>query len=454
VAKSIYSDNPLIKIILLLIGGNFANYLLMFFISLLVFRTVDRYEYGLFVTISSFLAIFLLLMSGYVQTVERYIKENINTSDKQKIIAFVFYYRLLLLVAMIGFVLLFRSYDFFNYFQSDKGYQLDIFDQFIFIAILNTIVSVFTQLNKSILKSMYQYRLVIKSEIVTNAIILACTIYLISFTQEYIYILFLFLVVRFFLALWISFNLNTMYREYSLLPICRQGFDLKIYKKYIISYATPLKASSVLTYIKNNIPILIIGKEFGMDNVAVYSVIKNFFKALHSFSGSFLSFLTSKFIDLKRNFDVFKMTQSFIYYATFFSRSAIYVSLVFLSDYFFEIYNIYVTDSLVLVFLILGLEYVVAGIMENYGVLLLLHNDTYKQLYVSLIRAISELLLIYLLLFDYGIVGAAIVMLLSRYIETLYAMILVIRDRIIRLIYSIHIVVFPAVVYFLIVTIR
>jgi O-antigen/teichoic acid export membrane protein len=447
--KSTFYSDPLIKTILLLVSGNFTNYFFMFLISLIVFRSVDRHEYGLFVTINSFLAIFLLLMAGYNQTIERYLKESISTVDKQKIISFSLYYRFVLLVVMVGVILIFRNYEFFNYFQDNENYQIKLVENFIMIGVLATIISMFIQVNKSILKSMYQYKFIIKSELISNILTLACVIYLTSNLDQYIYILCLFLVIRFLLALWISFKLSSMFKEYSLLSVLSQGVDFKVYKKYIKRYSLPLKATSILTYFKNNLPILIIGSEFGMEDVGIYSIIKNFFKTLHSLSGSFLGVLTSKFVELKNNFHYFEKIQNLIYYMVFFTRAAIYIFLIFLIEYFFEIYKINITNNLTLVYLILGLEYVIAGVMESYGVLLLLHDNTYKQLYVSLLRVFVEGLFIYLLLFDYGVVGAALVLLLSRYFETFFGMIAVFKDGVINLIYSVHIVIIPAVIYFL-----
>ena len=73
------------------------------------------------------------------------------------------------------------------------------------------------------------------------------------------------------------------------------------------------------------------------------------------------------------------------------------------------------------IFYVLGAEYVVAGVIVSYGIVLRLEKNTKKVLVASVIRFVVELLLIYFILLDYGIMAAALILLMARYVETVVA---------------------------------
>ena len=76
-------------------------------------------------------------------------------------------------------------------------------------------------------------------------------------------------------------------------------------------------------------------------------------------------------------------------------------------------------NAIVFIFYVLGLEYIVAGMINIYGIILRLESNTRKVLNASLTRFAVEIILIYLILLEYGIMGAALILLIARYIETL-----------------------------------
>ena len=57
--------NSLLKSIIHLIGVNGVSYFLLFLISIVIFRTVDKSFYGLYVIMLSLFAIVELLMAGF-----------------------------------------------------------------------------------------------------------------------------------------------------------------------------------------------------------------------------------------------------------------------------------------------------------------------------------------------------------------------------------------------------
>jgi O-antigen/teichoic acid export membrane protein len=228
----------------------------------------------------------------------------------------------------------------------------------------------------------------------------------------------------------LSIKINKDFSEFSIPSLIKLNINFDIGKKYIFPYATPLTGSSLLTYVKNHLPILILGKEFALEDVAVFSILKTFFKALHSVSGSFFDPMMSKFLELKNNSKDFSRKMNAIFYGTFFLRLFSFVLLSLLVQFFFLIYRIEDNEINQFIFYVLGLEYVIAGMILSYGIVLRLDKTTKKVLIASIVRFIVELALIYLILLEYGIMAAALILLIARYVETVLTYLLISRQRI------------------------
>jgi len=99
-------------------------------------------------------------------------------------------------------------------------------------------------------------------------------------------------------------------------------------------------------------------------------------------------------------------------------------------QYFFLIYKIEDNEINRFIFYILGIEHVVAGMTLSYGIVLRLDKTTSKVLIASIVRFIVELTLIYLILLDYGIMAAALILLVARYVETVVTYFFIRRQRI------------------------
>jgi len=70
--------------------------------------------------------------------------------------------------------------------------------------------------------------------------------------------------------------------------------------------------------------------------------------------------------------------------------------------------------------MIIGAEFILAGNMSIYGWLIMHKDSTLQLLYISILRFLVELGLIYLILVKFGILGAALVLLLSRFFELIF----------------------------------
>ena len=68
----------------------------------------------------------------------------------------------------------------------------------------------------------------------------------------------------------------------------------------------------------------------------------------------------------------------------------------------------------------------------SFGIILRLNKTTNKVLVTSIVRFVVELTLIFLILLDYGILAAALILLVARYAETVTTYLLIIRQGILK----------------------
>jgi O-antigen/teichoic acid export membrane protein len=201
--------------------------------------------------------------------------------------------------------------------------------------------------------------------------------------------------------------------------------------------------------VKNHLPTMILGKEFSLENVAVFSILKTFFKALHSLSGSFVDPMMSKFLELKNNTKDFSVQMNSIFFGTFLLRLSLFAILALIVRYIFFIYKIENSEVNQLIFYVLGIEFIIAGMILIYGIVLRLDKTTSKVFIASLLRFGVELSLIYLILLDYGIMAAALILLIARYVETVVTYIFIRNQRIFHFSGVLLLCFLPIVVYYL-----
>jgi O-antigen/teichoic acid export membrane protein len=427
---NINSQNSTLRSITYLLGVNGISYLILFLISIVIFRTVDKSYYGLYVIMLSLFAVVELLIAGFNDSIVRFLKDKIPLVDKQNIVLFVLYYKYFLIFSFISILFVAMQYGFFEFLIGNYGEVEDVVDSFLLVVILNGILSAFIGVNNCILNAQLQYKLTANLSLVRNMVYLLIVVTLSFYTQDYLDYLYSSIAVSAVVLILLSIKINKDFSEFSIPSLIKLNINFDIGKKYIFPYAAPLTGSSLLTYVKNHLPILILGKEFALEDVAVFSILKTFFKALHSVSGSFFDPMMSKFLELKNNSKDFSRKMNAIFYGTFFLRLFSFVLLSLLVQFFFLIYRIEDNEINQFIFYVLGLEYVIAGMILSYGIVLRLDKTTKKVLIASIVRFIVELALIYLILLEYGIMAAALILLIARYVETVLTYLLISRQRI------------------------
>ena len=411
-------NNSISRTIIHLLSVNGVGYIFLLLISIIIFRSVDKTYYGLYVILLSLFAVIELLMAGFNDTIVRFLRDKISVNDKQSIVFFILIYKYLLISTFIIFLYLAKYFGLFQFLIGNYNSISNEVDSYLLVVILNGILSTFISVNNCILNSQNQYKLTANIGLLRHALFFIIVVSLSFNTSNYLYYLYAGISLSALVLIYLLFVIYKDFKEFSIFNIFKSKFQFSIGKKYIFPYTTPLTGSSLLTYIKNYLPIIILGKEFSLENVAIFSILKTFFKALHSLTSSFIDPMMSKFLELKNMPRDFVKKMRSIFWSMFIFRILIFTVLAILIKYIFMIYNLDNTKVNQFVFYILGIEFVIAGMILIYGIILRLENTTYKVFQASFIRFGVELSLIYLILFDYGVIAAALILLVSRYIET------------------------------------
>lgn len=411
-------NSSLFKNILHLLGVNGLGYFILLIISVIIFRTVDKSYYGLYVIMISLFAIIELLMAGFNDAIMRFLKDEIPLEHKQSIVLFVVCYKYLLILLFILSALIARKNGVFEFLIGNYHEVSEVVDSFLLVVILNGIISTLISINNCILNSQQEFKLTANIGLARNIIYLIVVLVLSFNTSNYLHYLYSSIILSGFVLILLATKIFQNFNVFFIMNIFKSKLSLSIGKKYIFSYVTPLTASSLLTYVKNHLPTLILGKEFSLENVAVFSILKTFFKALHSVSSSFVDPMMSKFLELKEKTTDFSKKINAIFLYSFLLRLTLFAMLALLMQYVFFAYNIDKSVVNKFIFYVLGIEFIIAGMILIYGIILRLEKNTKKVFKASLTRFIIELILIYLILFDYGIMAAAMILLVARYVET------------------------------------
>jgi O-antigen/teichoic acid export membrane protein len=411
--------NPLYKSIFHLLSINGLSYLVMFLISVIIFRTVAKDYYGLYVILLSLFAMTELLMAGLNDCIVRFLDDKISLKEKQSIVLFVLLYKYLLIFTFIIFAYIASKFGFFKFLIGNYNEISSVINSFLIVVILNGVLSNFISVNNCVLNSQKEYKFTAKAEFARNVVSLIVVFTLSFFTTNYLHYLYSSIVISMFMLLFLALRISRDFNSFSLIEVLKVKTNIEIGKKYIFPYSIPLTGSSILTYVKNNLPTLILGKEFSLEGVAIFSILKNLFKALHSVTGSFVSPMMAQFLDLKQYSNKFFRSLNTIFFGILFLRISLYIVFLFLVDYLFLLYKLTDTEVNKFIFYVLGIEFIIAGMISTYGIILRLETNTRKILNASLVRFVIEIILIYFILLEYGVMGAALILLTARYVETL-----------------------------------
>jgi len=418
----------LLESIIKLLKYNTIGYLLIFITSIIIFRTVDKSSYGLYVLVISFFAISDLILSGVNESIVKLLKDHVNTNKAKQILKIAYQTKLLVIFFIFSLLITLFQYgvliDFFNIENTDEA----LFKYFIYVGFVSNLIGGINGIISAILNSIMQYENTAKISFIKSLFYLIFVISIAQFTNEYIFFLILNLILSFvfmlFLIRKVLFLMPQLHRS-----LFKEKINISFIKKEIIPYFFPLQGVSLLSYIKNHIPVIFLGNYTSLEQVASFSIIKLFFKNIHTLASSFFYPMTSKFMELSSSKTLLRRTLEKILYYSFGARFAILTLLIIFNNEFLGIYGINNDKEIQLVSIIFGLEFLISGVIHCYNVPLRLEKKTLTIFKIAFFRALFELILIFTLLEELGVVGAAIVFLFSRIFETIVAYLYVLRFK-------------------------
>jgi len=400
-----------------LLTTNTLSFLLVFLSSIIIFRNVNKEHYGVYVILISSFAIVELLLCGFNESILRFLGSKITKNERYGIIQFVFLYKYILIITFSFLLVLAYQFGFVNYLFKDLNEANIHLNHYIYILILNIVVSTCIGILTSILNAHQRYKYSAKLNLVRNLTYLLSVFFLSFYSSYYLD----FLLVNFILGVIVLiylFRSLTFLNKNNLKVFLFQFFvNKKLVQSFFLGYSGPLVISSSLTYIKNHLPVIVLGSVTSLENVATFSVIKTIFKVTHSISGSFFEPMTSKFRELKEFGNIFKEKLDNIFLTFLLLRLIVATIIMLFSEVILNLYKIDVTNTALFVMGFLAIEYVIAGMVQCNGLVLKLDKNTYKLLLVNFIRALAELFLIFFFLAKFQIVGAAAILSISRFVE-------------------------------------
>ena len=197
--------------------------------------------------------------------------------------------------------------------------------------------------------------------------------------------------------------------------LLRNGWD-----QYLKAYAMPLNASSLLSYVRGHVPLLLLGSRFSLESAAVYSILKNILTTIHKTIGGVVEGVFPRVFEMYEADRALFVRRFYRYMgAAYLLRLSLGAAVFFGAPIIFWVYKIDGTPELMVVLTILVLEFFLTEVAGISNVVVLLSKRTMAVLWSSGFRFVVEAILIAFVTLRYGILGAAITLFVSRSVEGL-----------------------------------
>ncbi len=401
--------------------------------SIITVRRVDRNEFGLFAIALSVVEIGLLFQAGYSQAIGKFLRKQIPLEDKQKILGFVFYYKYMVLILLGAGIAV--AYQFGLLEGMVHGGVGDLnFGLFLSLGVLATFASQGLGISIEISNAMEQYDWVRNVTIAGATASLLLVFVATSFTDSYAAVIGLSMAVTVLQSIVINVLIQRKYPQYSIFSYFKFFPSRITYNIFLRSYSTPLTLTSLMTYTKTQLPTLVLGSTLGVGEAATYTVFRRIFKYLHVLANSYLDSLIGKLVAMKdANHDKFRTLFNRLYHGGFLSSVTILAVVFTSSDWILWLFEIPKSNETHFLLLLFGAEFLCATIIEYSIGLLRTGENTMPIFYMSCVRAIIEIVLLFLLIPHFGVAGAAFTAAFSRLIQSILGQHLVGKFGVLRL---------------------
>jgi O-antigen/teichoic acid export membrane protein len=374
---------------------------LMFASSIIIIRHLPKEDYGLYVLMMAYFAIFELFMGGFDASLVRFIPTS-GKLKQHKLIA-----TILSIKTVITVAILFAFYFLYDYSYQWLNIPVNKLNEYTELYIIISISFIFRYISTTIgtlLASFMMYDLSFKLSVISGVLTLLNSIFIWEFSYGIVEYVLIATIISFIFAL-----LNIYYLYYSKnlsfqKVISSINFiDIKYtFISQVWSYSTPLLGVSLFSYIKNYLPTYLFGTMVSLETLAVYSIFKKITDFLHKGYSGFIQSLYPK---------LFKIIHSKsnaidkLFWIGLGLRIAAFVALYFGYDLILSLYDIKESDLDKLIFVTLACSFLIYYFGTFATINVLSKKTTTEILYSSLFLGIISLVLLQIGYYLFGVLG-------------------------------------------------
>lgn len=373
----------------------------LFLSSIIVIRALPKEEYGLYVLTLGFFAFFELLIGGTDASLTRFIP----TSGKRvqhHLVATVLSIKTLITLAILTlFVLL---YDFSINMLNISSNNLFAYEKLYLIVSLGFISKYVLTSTLTLLNAYMLYDELFKLTVINSLAALIIALFVSFFSLnvwQYV------LLTTFFSFIYTIISMVTIYRQKKLsFRMIIRSTNMKIIKcifnEKILLYSLPLFGVGLMAYIKNYLPIFILGVAVSLESLAVFSIFKKLTDFLHKGQASFIQGLYPRLIKMvsEKNKTVIKL-----YYLGLGLRSIVFLILYFSYEIILRIYDIQPAKYNYLIFLVFISIFLTMYLATIFNLIIQSQKSTIAIFKTSIFRSSLFVGVVPLGYFYYGLFG-------------------------------------------------
>lgn len=389
---------------------------LLFVSSIIIIRHLPKEDYGLYVLMMAFFAIFELFMGGFDASLVRFIPTSGKT-QQHKLIA-----TILTIKTSITIVILFSLYFLYHYSYQWLNIPVDKLSDYSDLYTIVSISFIFSYISTTtgtLLTSFMMYDLLFKLSVIGGVLALANSIFIWQFSYGIVEYVLVSTIISFVLALlnfyYLYSSKNLSFQKIKLyinFTDIKQTFIFQVW-----AYSTPLLGVSLLSYIKNYLPTYLFGTMVSLETLAVYSVFKKITDFLHKGYAGFIQGLYPKLFQMMHSKS--KAIDKFFLIGIIL-RIVVFIALYFGYDLILSLYSIKesVLDSSI--FTVLISVFLIMYFATFFNLIINATNNTYHILIGTIGRTFISLLLMFYLYEAFQIKGILATIFISTIIDISY----------------------------------
>jgi len=391
---------------------------LSFFSSILIVRILGADIYGKYIYI---IAIISSLPIWYISFDQVLVKFGSVESVENKIqyVKGIIVLKTMIFFAVLIFLIMYL------YFFEEEFLNSKLFLFVILVLIVKQLVDL-VQKTFATIVNVYEKYLLLSFTTVAKSIIYAMFISLMYFleieSKVLLYYICIFTLIASFVTLFmtIKYANNLLMKKYSIFHV--NIIDIRtVLDKDKLKYFGPLQLVSIQSYLKKYLPQLLLGNMSSFSDVAYFEILRKSYQIIHKFIPKMMDlFFPSLIIRKKRDenkFTIFLKNYSKIY---FLFVSLLSISIFIFSKQLLTSFDLQYTFEAQQISFILSLNLIVLSISYFYNVVQRTSSSTKYIFYGTTMNSILGSLVMFYLINQFGIIGAAMGILFGSVILSIF----------------------------------